>query len=143
MSTQVHYSQDYFNQHLSMAYKEFYDLNVYKNCRIFRKKISTIVRCNFPKSERYLLSSQLLDASRSVTANIAEGHGRYYFKENIHFCRIARGSLTECLDHLLCAFDESYLDEKTFIEMKALQSRCLKQLNAYITHLKGKSRAIQ
>ncbi len=126
-----------------MPYEEFYDLNVYKDCRAFRKSVSWIVRNKIPKWERYLLSSQLLDASRSVTANIAEGHGRYYFKENIHFCRIARGSLTECLEHLFCAFDESYLDENTLNEVKDLHNQCLKQLNAYISYLNRKNRSAQ
>ena len=50
---------------------------------------------------------QLIRATRSITANIAEGHGRYHFQENIQFCRQARGSLTETLDHLICAQDEN------------------------------------
>jgi four helix bundle protein len=33
---------------------------------------------HFPPSEKFLLTAQILDASRSITANIAEGHGRYY-----------------------------------------------------------------
>lgn len=31
------------------------------------------------------------DAIISVTNNIAEAHGRWYYKESIQFCRIARG----------------------------------------------------
>jgi four helix bundle protein len=55
------------------TYNHFYDLPVYKTCRIFRKKISVIIKKCFPKLESYHLTAQVLDSSRSVTANIAEG----------------------------------------------------------------------
>jgi 23S rRNA-intervening sequence protein len=59
------------------TYNHFYDLPVYQKCRLFRKNISQIVKNNFPKSEEYHLKSQVLDSSRSITANIAEGFGRF------------------------------------------------------------------
>jgi four helix bundle protein len=94
-----------------MGFTNFTELEVYKECRIFRKEVSTIVK-TFPKEEKFLLSSQLLDAARSITANIAEGFGRFHFQENIQFCRISRGSLTESLEHLITAFDENYISTK-------------------------------
>ena len=63
----------------------FYDLPVYKTCRGFRKKISSIAKKYFPKLEEYLLKAQMLDSSRSLTANIAEGFGRFHHQENIQF----------------------------------------------------------
>ena len=50
----------------------FTDLDVYKKCRAFRKEISAVVKTHFPSEEKYLLRSQILDASRSVTANLAD-----------------------------------------------------------------------
>jgi len=50
-------------------------------------------------------------ASRSVNHNIAEGYGRFPFQENIQFCRIARGSLFETLDHGIIALDEGYISK--------------------------------
>ena len=85
------------------TYSHFYDLPVYKLCRAFRKKVAEIVRKSFPKSEDYHLKSQVLDSARSVTANIAEGFGRFHYQENIQFCRQARGSLTETLEHMITA----------------------------------------
>jgi len=60
----------------------------------------------------------MIRASRSVTANIAEGHGRYHFQENIQFCRQARGSLYELIDHLYVAIDEKYIDNNSFTNIK-------------------------
>jgi len=67
-----------------MRFKNFYDLDVYKVNRKFRKSVSEIIKQYFPKDEKYLLTAQLKDASRSITANIAEGHGRFHYQENIN-----------------------------------------------------------
>ena len=83
-----------------------------------------------------MLTSQLLRSSRSITANVAEGFGRFHYQENIQFCRIARGSLSESMEHIITAMDEEYLDQKTVSELDNEYKECLKQLNAYINFLK-------
>jgi four helix bundle protein len=115
-------------------FKNFTELEVHKECRLFRKEISDLVK-TFPKEERYLLTSQILDASRSITANIAEGFGRFHFQENIQFCRISRGSLFETLEHLITAFDEKYISSEKISELKIKHDKCLKLLNGYINYL--------
>jgi four helix bundle protein len=122
-----------------MSFTNFTELEVYKECRLFRKDVSVIVK-TFPKEEKFLLSSQLLDAARSITANIAEGFGRFHFQENIQFCRISRGSLTESLEHLITAFDENYISTEKLVEMKAKFDKCLKLLNGYIHYLEKSKR---
>ena len=62
------------------TYNHFYELPVYKVCRAFRKKIVVIAKKNLPKSEEFHLKGQLLDACRSITANLAEGFGRFHHK---------------------------------------------------------------
>lgn len=119
-----------------MEIKSFTDLEVYKECRKFRKMVSKILGEHFPDKEKYLLTAQTLDASRSVTANIAEGHGRYYFQDNIRFCRISKGSLEETLEHLITAYDEKYISVEVLKEVKAQHESCLKLLNGYIRYLK-------
>ncbi len=78
----------------------FRELEAWKEARIFKQQI--IEDCkNFPKEEKFLLTAQLKDSSRSVTANIAEGYGRYNYQETSQFFRQSRGSLNESLDHLI------------------------------------------
>lgn len=38
---------------------------------------------SFPVEEKYKLSDQMIRASRSSTACIAEDYGRYHYQENI------------------------------------------------------------
>jgi four helix bundle protein len=123
-----------------MVYADFYELIVYKECRNFRKSCSDILATFVPKDEKYLLTSQLKDASRSITANIAEGHGRAYYQDNLRFCRIARGSLKESLDWLIVAFDDKYITKEKLVDMKQQYSLCLKLLNGYMKDIKKRKK---
>lgn len=113
----------------------FKDLKVWKKGRKIRKQISKLTE-SFPAEERFRLKDQLIRASRSVTANIAEGYGRFHYQENIQFCRQARGSLYELLDHLSCAGDEGYLTRDEIEDLSQQITNCIKLVNGYISYLK-------
>lgn len=112
----------------------FTDLEVWKKSRVFRNKMFKLTK-SFPTSEKYSLTDQLLRSSRSITANIAEGHGRFHHQENIRFCRMARGSLFESLDHLICALDCEYINEHYLEEIKLDIEEINRILNGYIGYL--------
>ena len=118
------------------TYQHFYDLPAYKTCRDFRKQISGLVNKWIPKGEDYMLKNQVLRSSRSVTANIAEGFGRFHHQENIQYCRQARGSLTETMEHVIVAFDEKYISKEILTVFNEHYKNCLKVLNTYIKYLK-------
>ena len=115
--------------------RSFTDLDVYKECRKFKLQIADLSKKNFPKEEKFRLTDQIIRSSRSITANIAEGHGRYYYQDNVRFCRIARGSLEETLDHLITAFDTNYITKEILTETKKQYDVCLRLLNGYIKYL--------
>lgn len=117
---------------------DFRNLDVYNIARELRKEIFELIKV-FPSEERYQLSNQLLRAYRSITANIAEGYGRFHYKDNIRFCRLARGSLYETLEHLITAFDCNYIDEETFLKFEEKVTIIMKKLNGYISYLKNKN----
>ena len=115
--------------------RSFTDLDVYKECRKFKISIAELTKKCFPKDEKYRLLDQIIRSSRSVTANIAEGHGRFYYQDNVRFCRIARGSLEETLEHLITAYDEKYITTERLKEIKEQYDVCLRLINGYIKYL--------
>lgn len=76
-------------------------------------------------------------AARSATRNIAEGYGRFHYKENIQFCRQSRGSLFELIDDLITSKDEHYITDSEFSEGKIKIERALSILNGYINYLRS------
>ncbi len=117
----------------------FEDLEAWKSARTLRVAISKTAK-TFPLEEKYRLIDQILRSSRSTTANIAEGFGRFHYQENIQFCRQGRGSLSETLDHLICAFDEGYITMEIMGTYRIIINNCLRILNGYIAYLvKAKS----
>jgi len=94
-----------------------------------------IAKNSFPKSEQFLLRAQVFDSSRSITANIAEGFGRFHHQENIQFSRQSRGSLSETLEHMITAYDKKYITKTALTEINKDYKECLKQLNGYIKYL--------
>lgn len=71
-------------------------------------------------------------AAISITANIAEGYGRYSFQENIQFCRQSRASAYELRDHLTTALDAGYLLPKELAQLNELATSVIRLLNGYI-----------
>lgn len=53
-------------------------------------------------------------ASTSVSSNIADGFGRYSYREKIRFYYLVQGSLTELKNQLLIAKDIFYIDKNNF-----------------------------
>ena len=114
--------------------KTFEELDCWKRSTQLRRKLSVVVK-SFPADEKFKLNDQITRASRSVTANIAEGYGRFHYQENIQFCRQSRGSLFELIDHLVVALDERYITEVQFSELRSDIQECLALLNGFINYL--------
>jgi len=116
-------------------YHDFRDLEVWKRFRDIRKQIWALLR-DFPEEEKYRLSDQMIRASRSSTACIAEGYGRYHYQENIQFCRQSRGSLYELIDHILVAEECEYIDHEVSQARIDEIKTSIVVLNGYIRYLK-------
>jgi four helix bundle protein len=108
-----------------------------KNAEYLNRRFLQLLKIHFPKEERFLLTAQTLDAARSITANIAEGFGRYHYQENIQFCRQSRGSLTEVMEHFITAYDDKYIPREILKEINLDYKVCLRDINSYIKYLKA------
>ena len=117
------------------AFRTFEDLDVYKVAREFRKAMYGIAR-RLPEAEKFGLISQIRRAAVSLTNNIAEGHGRYHYLEQIKFMLQARGSLEELLDDLNVCEDENYLGTEEIAALKGQGWRVYKISNGYIRFLR-------
>lgn len=123
-----------------MEFKGFRDLDCYKKGRELRMVVSRIVK-TFPASEKYILTAQILKSSRSVTANMAEGYGRYTYTDTRNFFIISRGSVSETLEHLQTALDETYINDEVFAEGESICEQCYRLTNGYIAYLDRKKQA--
>ncbi|MGZ3874737.1 MAG: four helix bundle protein [Mucilaginibacter sp.] len=99
----------------------FTDLEVWKQARKIRIWISALVK-TFPTEEKYRLADQIVRSSRSVGNNLAEGHGRFHYQDNIRFCIMARGSLSETLDHLMIAVEEKIIEEEVLLSFLTIMT---------------------
>ena len=113
---------------------DFEKLDVYKKAVTFAEEIYSISK-NFPKEEVYGLTSQLRRASISVSANIAEGNGRYNKRDFAQFLRIARGSIYECVPLLQISLKQSYIEEHVYDKLIANCNELAKMINGLISSL--------
>lgn len=123
-----------------MTYKGFRDLECYKEARLLRILISEMVK-KFPSHEKFLLTAQIIDSSRSITRNMAEGYGRFTFNDTKNFFVIARGSVTETIEHFITALDEGYITQEEFNTGSQKCELVFRLINGYINYLKKSSTA--
>ena len=117
------------------TFRTFEDLEVYKKARGFRKRMYAVAR-RLPDCEKYELGHQIRRASVSLTNNIAEGHGRYHYLDEIKFELQARGSLAELVDDLNVCEDEHYLATAEVAALKGLAREVQRFINGYIRFLR-------
>ncbi len=117
-----------------MGYQNFEDLEVWKKARRLKNEIFIEIK-SFPAAEKYRLCDQLIRSSRSINAQIAEGHGRRTYPDRLRFCVQGRGSLSETLNHLLDAVDCKYISEERLSYYRIKISEVEKLLNGYINWL--------
>src|SRR5438477_9924622 len=98
-------------------FRTFEDLEVYQVAREFRKKMYAVTR-QLPEFEKFELASQIRRAAISLTKNMAEGHGRYHFAEQVRFFLASRGSPQELIDDLNVCVDENYLEAEKIEALK-------------------------
>ncbi len=82
--------------------------------------------------EKDTVGKQLVRAVDSVSANLSEGFGRFFYKENKRFGYYSRGSLYETRTWLKKALSRDLMDKKTYSDVISEISVITKMLNAYI-----------
>ena len=114
----------------------FEDLVVWQKSLDFAEAvILTIDEIDAPR-KHYRLIEQIESSAVSVSANIAEGKGRYSIKDFVRFLYIARGSLFECISRLIIAHRLRWIGEEELSKLKAAGEEIAKMLNSLIKSIK-------
>lgn len=110
------------------------DLEIYDLSEVLSDKIWNIV-IKWESFAKDTIGKQLCRAADSISANIAEGYGRFHYKENKNFCYYSRGSILEVKSFLRKSKNRNLIPEDTYSDLYIdLQTIHLK-LNAYIKYI--------
>ena len=124
------------------GFQIFENLEVYKVAREFRKAMYAVNR-RLPDFEKYELGSQIRRASASLTNNMAEGHGRFHYPDQIRFFLHSRGSLEELVDDLNICLGERYLSSEEVAKLKEQARGVLILINGYLRYLRSRSSSVR
>jgi four helix bundle protein len=116
--------------------RDFTELEVWQVARKLRAEIYRLT-ATFPPEEKYGLTSQMRRAAISITANLAEGYGRFSYQENIQFCRQSRASVDELRDHLTTALDAGHFSREVYEATENLAMQAIRLVNGYIRRTKA------
>ena len=118
-----------------MERKGLYDLEIFKNA-LKLSEISWLIYQNLPKHLKYCIGNQYLSAIDSVGANIAEGYGRYHYKDSLRFYYNSRGSLWESRFWLDLLNQRQLVKQDQYEEVAELLRIQAIKLNNFINSIK-------
>jgi len=111
--------------------KDFTDLEVWQGAHKFILRIYEISK-KLPKEELFGVTNQLRRASVSINANIAEGFGRWHYKDKTRFYFQARGSASEVYNLLIICRDLNYFNQEIYEELNQQIQKIRRMLNGLI-----------
>ena len=120
--------------------QNFEDLDAWKISIDLAVEIYGLTK-SFPKDEIFSLTNQMRRASTSISANIAEGCGRYNYKEKLQFYRIANGSLLEVKSFCYLSQRLDYISLVELNSIIALITSSQKLISGLIRGVKNKHEA--
>jgi four helix bundle protein len=86
------------------------DLEVYTLSEAFGDEVWFLV-ATWDYFTKDTVGKQFTRSSDSISANIAEGFGRYHYKENKNFCYFSRGSVIETKSWLKKSYTRKLITE--------------------------------
>ncbi len=107
------------------------DLEVYKVALEIGDRVWKIID-GWDHFNKDTLGKQFVKAADSIALNIAEGYGRFFYKENKNFNYYSRGSAFECTSCLRKALKRNLITVDENLELRKLFEKYLKLINSYI-----------
>lgn len=121
-----------------MEIKSFEDLEVWQWSKDLAIEVYGITK-DFPKDEVFGITNQIKRAAVSISANIAEGFGRYHYLDKAKFYLNSRGSLFELKSHLLIANDLGFISKDVTNDLSSDIDQLGIKLNNFITATRNKA----
>lgn len=112
----------------------FEELEVWKRARELVRSVYEVTR-NGHFAKDFALRDQIRRAAISIPSNIAEGFERGGRQEFIQFLSIAKGSSGEVKAQLYIAFDQEYLSEAAFAELKQQATDTANMIGGFMKYL--------
>ena len=88
---------------------------------------------------KFSIGQQIVQSADSIAANIAEGYGRYHYKDRKNFMFYARGSHYETITWLTKARNRKIISNEFFEGIIAKMEKLGVKMNNYINTLESKS----
>lgn len=107
------------------------DLEVYKTALDIGDKVWGIVE-RWDYFNKDTLGKQFVKAADSIALNIAEGYGRFFYKENKNFNYYSRGSAFECTSCLRKALKRNLITADENLELRQHFEKYFRLINSYI-----------
>ncbi|KAF3884909.1 MULTISPECIES: four helix bundle protein [Nostocales] len=117
-----------------MSRPNFEKLEVYKLAEKLADEIWRIVS-QWDSFNKDTIGKQIVRSADSISANIAEGEGRYNFQDNKRFIKVARGSLYETISWLRRAYKRNLLTTEQIQCLHTLIHEISPKLNAYLNSI--------
>ena len=120
-------------------YLELNDIGAYKRAYKLSNYVWNIV-LGWDWFSKKTVGSQYTRAVDSISAIIAEGFGRHFKKDKIHFYRMAKGSVTESLDWTQKSKVRKLLADKEYEHVLSELKELSREINSLIKYTNSKLR---
>lgn len=116
---------------MERSYITIENLDAYKLARRLSSRSWTVYTTLNREMQR-VIGLQFITSVDSVSANIAEGYGRYHYLDKVKFYYNARGSLFEAKHWIELLFERNLLTETDKVALLSLAKEIILVLNALI-----------
>jgi four helix bundle protein len=116
-----------------MNYLKVTDIEAYNIAFELSNKVWDIV-IQWSYLAQNTIGAQFIDATDSISANIAEGFGRYHKKDKIKFYHYSRGSTLESIDWLEKSIRRKLLDDNQYNQIQTELEKLPKAINSLIKY---------
>jgi four helix bundle protein len=120
-----------------MNYLKITDIEAYTNAFNLSNQVWDIV-IDWNYLSQKTIGVQIIRAVDSISANIAEGFGRYHKKDKIKFYYYARASTVETFDWLEKSIKRNLISQNQYIDLKEELDKIPKTINALVKYTNSK-----